>query len=156
MQDLHHAPSTTRSRLAGQHRPPGGYPGSVSTTLFGEGLATNARGTSMDVDNAKKLIATGASVTFLPPFADQRAHYTLAPVASMRPFLRDLLRPWSDNQIAVGAATPHAWQFLFFHEYPVFGGDLDSSATPATLRPFFLQALGTPQPLTTPPTTIPP
>jgi hypothetical protein len=109
----------------------------------------------MDVDNARKLIATGASVTFLPPFDDQRAHYTLVPVAEMRPFLRHLLDQWGAKSIEQSAATPNRWAFLFFHEYTVFGGDLDSSVTPARLVPFFLTALWAPRPLTTAPTKLP-
>jgi hypothetical protein len=114
------------------------------------------RGASMKPEHAQKLIATGARVTFLPPFNDQFAHYTLAPASSMRPFLHHLLGQWSDNAIETSAASPNAWEFLFFHEYPVFGGDLDSSTTPATFRPFFLQALGAPSPLTAPPKQYPP
>lgn len=118
--------------------------------------ATRCRGASMDPAHARLLVATGADVTFLPAFADQRKHYTLAPATSMNQFLRNLLAQWGDDSIAESAATPNGWEFLFFHEYPVFAGDLDTSTTPATVRTFFLQALGSPSPLTTPPTALPP
>jgi hypothetical protein len=114
------------------------------------------RGASMDPAHARQLIATGASVTFLPPFDDQFNHYTISPASRMRPFLHHLLGQWSDQAIEQSASVPHNWEHIFFHEYPVFGGDLDSTTTPASVRTFFLQALGAPSPLTTPPRKYPP
>lgn len=131
-----------------------------ATTTSGTGkskvtTATKCRGASMDVAHARQLIATGASVTFLPAFDQQRAHYTLAPAKDMLPFLRRMLGQWNDQEIEISAAAPNGWEFLFFHEYPVFGGELDTTATPPTFRSFFLQAFGAPKPLTAPPTKIP-
>lgn len=106
------------------------------------------RGVSMDVGMAKRFLQSGASVTFLPPFDQQLAHFTLRPAKGMVPVLRNLVGAWTDAEVDEAAGSPHGWQFLFFHEYPVHGGDSSS--------PFFLQALGTPNPLTTIPTKLPP
>jgi hypothetical protein len=116
-----------------------------------EGVAT-IRGVSMDVSLARKVLATGARVTFLPAFADQLTHYTIRPVISMVPILHNLVGAWKDAEIDDAAGRPHDWQFLFFHEYPMHGGD----GPPSAPNPFFLQALGAPNPLNQTPTKLPP
>ncbi|MCA9623463.1 MAG: hypothetical protein KC731_30790, partial [Myxococcales bacterium] len=111
-------------------------------------LATSCRGVSMDVKGAQALIRTGARVTFLPAFDAQLAHYTLAPGSAIPPMLRTVLGQWTDDEIATSAKLPAGFNFLFMHEYPMYGGE------PA--RSFFEVALGKPQPLLVEPTTLPP
>lgn len=116
--------------------------------------ATSARGVSMDVAMAKRFFDSGAKVTFLPSFDDQLTHFTIAPATSMSPFLRNLLGQWNNDEIDRSAATPHDWQFLFFHEYPVYGGD--RNATTGVVSPLFFQALGPPKPISAAPKQLPP
>jgi hypothetical protein len=93
-------------------------------------------------------VGSGARITFLPPFDQQLTHFTIRPAKSMVPVLHNLVGVWDDAEIDQAAGSPHGWQFLFFHEYPVHGGDSGS--------PFFLQALGKPSPLTAAPSKLPP
>lgn len=134
----------TAPDLTGTWLPPPGKSGYVGVPTI--------RGVSMDVALAKRFLASGASVTFLPAFADQLTHFTIRPASSMVPVLHTLVGAWTDAEIDQAAGSPHGWQFLFFHEYPVHGGD----GTAASPEPFFFQALGAPRPLTTPPASLPP
>ena len=104
-----------------------------------------------------KIRQTGARVTVLPPFGSD--YWKLPPTPATNAFLRYLLTNWSDGQLAASAKTPNKWFFLFFHEMAVFGGDLvppppqgaqasSSGASPPapTIKTFFEQALGQPNP----------
>jgi len=113
--------------------------------------------TSKGASTAKSCVGTGARVTFLPSLTNSFTHYTLAPVSAMQPVIRHLVGAWNDTEVETSVYLnnskympvnrPARWQFLFFHEYPVHGGDAN--------RPFFLQALGQPQPVTSVPNTLP-
>jgi hypothetical protein len=60
----------------------------------------------------------------------------------------------SPTLLDASATTPRAWNFLFFHELAVFGGELlpprpaSGGRSPASprLRTFFEMALGAPNP----------
>ena len=114
----------------------------------------------------RQLRKKGTLVTVLPNF-DQRAaywHLKPRPPAITNPFFLHLLAKWSiptktnpaKTLLDVSADSPGNWGFLFFHELAVFGGDLIQppasapSNTPPTLRTFFEQALGPPNPLPPP------
>ena len=101
----------------------------------------------LDDDTMKKLLATGATVTFLPSVPQRATFWKPAPLVITpgsvpATFVRYLLANWPD--LTASAGTPARWRFLFFHEMAVFGGDLVAAVPPATsptVKTFFEQAL---------------
>ncbi|MGH8551424.1 MAG: hypothetical protein ACRERU_23020 [Methylococcales bacterium] len=108
------------------------------------------QGLDDDTDNA--LRRTGAAVTILPDYPRRETYWKPVPISSPKSFVQYLLANWSDALLKASAANPSRWRFLFFHEMAVFGGDIIEPAagaspnTPPTLRTFFEQALGLPNP----------
>jgi len=115
-------------------------------------------------DNLRKLRKNRVLVTVLPDF-DKRAdywHITPPPIAN--PLFLHLLAQWnvpasgssggpSLTVLDVSAAMRGNWNWLFFHELAIFGGDLiqppatgGAAAPPPFVRTFFEQALGPPNP----------
>lgn len=93
-------------------------------------------------------------VSVLPEFDRREQYWRLNPLTN--PYLLFLLhrwnvpggRPGSKTLLEMSAATPRNWNFLFFHELAVFGGDLAPAPGGGALRlrTFFEQALGRPNP----------
>jgi hypothetical protein len=106
-------------------------------------------GVAIDDATDLELRRTGAAMTLLPDKAEQEAHYVLSPAGQMNPFLRNLLGKWTDAEIEASAQTPGRWEFLFFHEYPVYAGE--RGPKDGGFTSFFQQALGAPNPLPPPP-----
>jgi hypothetical protein len=102
----------------------------------------------MDQATDEQLRRTGAVVTLLPDFAEA-TYWQIAPAAKMNLYLRYLLTNWRDAELDASAMSPRNWNFLFFHEYAVYGGHLVAAPDPNTqpsLRSFFEDALGPPKP----------
>jgi hypothetical protein len=106
------------------------------------------QGIGIDSETDRQLRRTRASITLIPDFDKQRDYYTLLPVASMNPFLRHVLGNWTDAEIEASARTDPAskWDFLFFHEYGMYGGFAESGRFIKVFRSFLLEALGAPNP----------
>ncbi|GAB2661685.1 hypothetical protein [Nocardia goodfellowii] len=95
-------------------------------------------------------------VSVLPEFDKREAYWHLTPPPIVNPYLLFLLNHWNTSSGPAGSktllelsTTPAGdWNFLFFHELAVFGGDLvqPSGTSTPRLRTFFEQALGPPNP----------
>ncbi|MCA9618976.1 MAG: hypothetical protein KC731_08140 [Myxococcales bacterium] len=108
------------------------------------------KGVAFDEDGIDlALRKTGAQITLIPSFDTQRSYFTLVPVADMNPFLRNLLGNYTDAELFESAQTFQDWNFLFFHEYAVYGGHGSTSA--GAFRSFILDMLGKPNPRPPPP-----
>jgi hypothetical protein len=102
-------------------------------------------------------VSTKAKVVFIPDLVREPTYWQiqLAPKVAMNAYLHRLLSRWSDAQIAASARNPNGkrangmnWFFLFFHEYAIFGGHLDTTAGATRVRTFFEDALGSATPAT--------
>jgi hypothetical protein len=122
----------------------------------------DATGLSVSRDeDLRRLRKDNVLVTMLPGFDEREQYWHLNPPPIVNPYLLFLLDKWnvpvnkttSMTLLDAATATPQDWNFLFFHELAVFGGQLvqsphvpGASAPPPRLRTFLEQALGTPNP----------
>ena len=119
----------------------------LTKTFEGE-VPGQVQGISLDRKSYQALQRTGAAITAIPApdVEGQKEYYTISPKSGMNPYLRHLLGQWTDDQIALSAKHPHHWEWLFFHEYGMFGGFGNPDEGPSAYRSFFSQALGPPDP----------
>jgi hypothetical protein len=113
----------------------------------------------------RQLRDSGMLVTVLPDFAARSQYWHLNPPPITNPYFLHLLAKWnvpaqqggggtSRTLLEISATRPRNWNFLFFHELAVFGGELVQQAIvpgaspPASpqVRTFFEMALGAPNP----------
>lgn len=122
-----------------------------------KGVPVSSPFQGLDDDTDLRLRRTGAIISVLPEFSQRVSYWTPVPVSTPKTFLQYVLSNWSDALLAASAKNPARWRFLFFHEMAVYGADLiqppagSPPGTAPTLRTFFEQALGAPNPRPAPP-----
>jgi hypothetical protein len=101
----------------------------------------------LDIDKA--LVATGVTVTMLPANTEWDEYWRYPPTAASNPLLAEVLAAWASSGSSTSRRFGHVrdpdpnrnFQWLFWHEWVVDGGHLDTTATPPRVRHFLEDAL---------------
>jgi hypothetical protein len=148
-----------RLEQAGQKRPPD-KPLHAFVVLTPNNGDVNGLPDSVDI-KLRTLRKRNVLVTVLPAFDERAKYWHINPPPVNNAYLKFLLEKWSvpaqpgagsKTLLDLSASNPGNWNFLFFHELAVFGGELvqPPSSGGVVARPFvrtfFEMALGAPNP----------
>ncbi|QRY43502.1 hypothetical protein JVX93_23580 [Mycolicibacterium boenickei] len=111
-------------------------------------------------EDLRRLRKDNVLVTVMPSFDERERYWHLNPPPIVNPYLLFLLDKWNvpasttttKTLLDAAVTTPRDWNFLFFHELAVFGGEFvqppraSGTPQPPRLRTFFEQSLGAPNP----------
>lgn len=146
-------------KQAGQKRPPN-KPLHAFVVLTPNNGDANGLPASVDI-TLRALRKSNVLVTVLPAFDARAGYWHITPPPIGNPYLKFVLEKWeipaqpgvgAKTLLDVSAASAGNWNFLFFHELAIFGGDLVQPAASGgvvarpSVRTFFEMALGPPDP----------